>query len=98
LVCRCLVATGRSCDTFAGTRFDLVERTDAIEVRLEHGHATLVVTRAVDNPARGATQAMSTRAPIGAVATRMRTRRCRGERQPIWFEGELMEAEAAAKK
>jgi hypothetical protein len=86
-------------DTFGGTRFDLQERVHDIDVRLEHGHATLVVTRIVENTASKSDQAVFfIDVPRGAVATRLRTagKNARGEQ--VWFEGELMEAEAAASK
>lgn len=86
-------------DTVEGTRFDVVERAHSVEVRLEHGHATLVVTRVVENPGGRSDQALfHLDLPEGAVATRLRTAGVGRDGQPIWFEGELMEAEAAAKK
>jgi hypothetical protein len=86
-------------DTVDGTRFDVVERAHTIDVRLEHGHATLVVTRVVENPGAKSDQAtFHIDLPEGAVATRLRTAGVGPNGQPIWFEGELMEAEAAAKK
>lgn len=86
-------------DTVGGTRFEVVERTHFIDVRLEHGHATLVVTRVVENPGSKSDQAMfHIDLPEGAVATRLRTAGVGKDGQVTWFEGELMEAEAAAKK
>lgn len=86
-------------DTFLGTRFDLEERADSVDVRLDHGHATLVVTRVVENPGARSDQAMfHIDMPEGGVATRLRTAGIGKRGEPIWFEGELMEAEAAAKK
>src|SRR5690349_9808716 len=88
-----------SADSFAGTRFDLQERVHAIDVRLEHGYATLVVTRTVDNPGPKSDQALfHIYLPSSAVATRLRTSGTGPKGETIWFEGELMEAEAAAKK
>lgn len=86
-------------DTVDGTRFDVVERAHSIEIRLDHGHATLVVTRVVENPGDRSDQSVfHIDVPDGAVATRLRTAAAGHDGQPIWFEGELMEAEAAAKK
>src|SRR5690242_9963713 len=88
-----------SADTFNGTRFDMRERVHTMDVRLEHGHATIVVTRTVENPGPKSDQAVfHIDLPAGAVATRLRTAGTGPGGDPIWFEGELMEANAAAKK
>ena len=59
----------------------------------------LVVTRVVENSGPKSDQAVFwLDLPDGAVATRLRTAGTTNTGAPIWFEGELMEAEAAAKK
>ncbi len=94
-----LGAAPAAADTVAGTRFDLRERVHSVDVRLEHGHATLVVTRVVDNAAPRSDQAMfHIDLPPGAVATRLRAAGTGPHGEAVWFEGELMEAEAAAQK
>jgi hypothetical protein len=86
-------------DTFSGTRFDLEERVHDVDVRLEHGHATLVVTRTVENTASKSDQGVFfIDVPRGAVAIRLRTAGTNARGEQVWFEGELMEAEAAAQK
>ncbi len=86
-------------DTVEGTRFDIQEKAHLIEARLEHGHATLVVTRTVENDGPKSDQALfHIDLPKGAVATRLRTAGTGPNGETVWFEGELMEAEAAAQK
>ncbi|HEY8074487.1 MAG TPA: vWA domain-containing protein, partial [Labilithrix sp.] len=94
-----LASTTAHADTVIGTRFDLTERTDAIAVSVDRGVATLVVTRVVENAAPKSDQALfHLDLPAGAVATRLRTAGVDAKGQPIWFEGELLEAEEAAKR
>ncbi len=93
------VAASASGDQVTSTRFDLRETVHAVEVKVDRGVATLVVTRAVQNSGPRSDQALFfLDIPTAAVATRLRTqgRNARGE--PIWFEGDLMEAETAAHK
>jgi hypothetical protein len=86
-------------DDVHGTRFESAETTHAIEVRLDRGHATLVVTRVVENAGPKSDQAtFGIDLPQGAVATRLRTAGVNAMGETIWFEGELMEAEEAARK
>ncbi len=94
-----LATTTANADTFSGTRFDLTERSHSIEVRVDRGYATLVVTRVVENAAPKSDQALfHVDVPSGAVATRLRTAGVDAKGQPVWFEGELLEAEEAAKR
>lgn len=86
-------------DTVSGTRFDVRERSHSVEVRLDRGSATLVVTRTVENPGPKSDQAtFHIDLPEGAVATRLRTAGTNAKGETVWFEGDLMEAEAAAAK
>jgi len=86
-------------DTVAGTRFDMIERSHSIEVKVDRGQATLVVTRTVENPGPKSDQAMfHLFLPKGAVATRLRTAGVMPSGETMWFEGELLEAEEAAKR
>lgn len=83
-------------DKFYGTRtLTLAERRHTGVLTLAPDRAELVVQRAVYNPAKVSDQAtFMIDLPEGAVATRLRTRGI-GPGAP-WFEGELLEAEAAA--
>lgn len=86
-------------DTVEGTRFDVIEKAHAIDVSVERGHATLVVTRTVENPGPKSDQALfHLYIPDGAVATRLRTSGVNAKGETVWFEGELLEAEEAAKR
>ncbi len=92
-------ALAGSLDTVQGARFDVVERSDVVDVKVDRGHATLVVTRVVHNPGPKSDEAMfHIHLPTGAVATRLRTAATNARGETVWFEGELMEAEAAAAK
>jgi len=86
-------------DTVAGLRSDkLVERSHAATVTMDRGHARVVVQRTVYNGGERHDQAtfhIST--PPGAAAVGLRTAGILDGRTR-WFEGELMEAEAAAEK
>jgi hypothetical protein len=86
-------------DRVAGTRSEkLVEQAHAVAIRLGRDHAELTVRRTVFNGGRRHDQAMFwLDVPEGAVATGLRTLGAK-DGQPTWFEGELMEAEAAAAK
>lgn len=87
-------------DTLSGTKSpEMYDRGNTIEVRVDRGHATLVVTRIFENRGTKHDQAMLhiTGMPDGAVATGLRS--LGGDtNKPIWFVAELMDAEAAAKK
>jgi hypothetical protein len=71
------------------------ERELSMEVRLDRGHATVVVQRLLENAGPRHDQAeVDLFIPLEAVATGLRTRGSRG----AWFDGDLLEAEAAAKR
>jgi hypothetical protein len=86
-------------DEVAGTRSEkLIEKSHQIELRMDRGHAELVVRRTVWNGGPRHDQAVfHIELPQGAVATGLRTLGMK-DGKPIWFKGDLMEAEAAAKK
>jgi hypothetical protein len=86
-------------DHFHGTRSELlVEVGHSVSATLHRGWAELRVRRTVHNGGRQHDQAVfMIDLPDGAVATRLATLGALGGR-PHWFEGELMEAEAAAEK
>jgi hypothetical protein len=86
-------------DRFSATRSaKLVERAHRIRIVFEGDHARLHVEREVFNGGPRPDQAVFTiRPPSGGVATRLRTL-AELDGKPTWFEGELMEAEAAAAK
>jgi hypothetical protein len=90
-------APAASLDSFSGTRSDqLVERQHSVVMTVEPDRAELVVRRVFYNGASLSDQAeLFIDLPPGAVATRLRTRGI-GPGAP-WFEGELLEAEKAAK-
>jgi hypothetical protein len=86
-------------DEVIGTRFEIAERTHSALVRLDRGHATIIVTRTVENAGPKSDQALfGIDIPQGAVATRLRTAGVNARGETTWFEGELMEAEEAARK
>lgn len=86
-------------DTFHATRSaQLVEKAHEIELRIDHGHAELVVRRSMFNGGPKHDQAIyHLDLPDGAVATSLRTQAVQ-HGKPVWFKGELLEAEAAAAK
>ncbi len=88
-----------SADEFEGTRSDrLVERAHEIDITVDRGYATLRARRTVFNGGERHDQATFwIDVPEHSVATSLRTLGThRGK--PKWFDGELMEAEAAAEK
>lgn len=94
-----LSARRAAADEFSALRSDkLVEKRHHIDLRLDRGHATLVVERTVFNGGPRHDEATFwIDLPQGAVATGLRTLgQLHGK--PKWFDGELMEAEAAAAK
>ena len=94
-----LVSSSASGDTIEATRYELLERSHVVEVRINRGFATLVVQRKVANSGPKSDQAtFRLSIPDTAVATRLRTAGVTSKGETVWFEGELMEAEAAAKK
>lgn len=98
-----LIATAaspaRADDHVVGTRSEkLVEKSHQIELKMDRGHAELVVRRTVFNGGARHDQAVfHIELPAGAVATGLRTLGMK-DGKPFWFKGDLMEAEAAAKK
>jgi hypothetical protein len=103
LACAALLAAGLSPvsaaadDTVRGLRSDkLVDQAHTIAVRLGRDHAQLTVRRTVFNGGPRHDQAtFYLDVPENAVATNLRTLGAVDGR-PAWFQGELMEAEAAA--
>jgi hypothetical protein len=86
-------------DTLQATRYEVVERSHTIDMKVDRGVATLVVQRTIANRGPKSDQAtFFLDIPESAVATRLRTAGVNAQGQTIWFEGELMEAEAAALK
>ncbi len=94
-----LFASEGRADDVRGTRSEkLQERSHRIDLRLDRGHAALTVRRTVWNGGARHDQAtFMIDLPAGAVATGLRTLGYR-DAQPSWFDGELLEAEAAAAK
>jgi len=94
-----LASTPARADSLVATRYEMVERAHVVEMKVDRGFATLVVQRTVANGGPKSDQAtFHLDIPATSVATRLRTSGANGKGQTIWFEGELMEAEAAAKK
>ncbi len=96
----CVACEGvAAADSVDATRYEIVERAHNIEMRVDRGFATLVVQRVVANTGPKSDQAtFHLEIPFESVATRLRTAGVDAKGQTIWFEGELMEAEAAAHK
>lgn len=86
-------------DSFLSTRSELlVEKGNDIELSIDHGHAELTVRRTLFNGGPKHDQALFfLDIPDGSVATGLRTQGIQNG-QPIWFKGDLLEAEAAAAK
>ena len=86
-------------DGFYATRSDrLVERAHDVAVTLYQDHARLIVQRTVFNGGSRHDQAtFHIDLPRGAVATGLRTF-AKLQGRPHWYDGDLMEAEAAAAK
>ena len=94
-----LVPSSASADSVDATRYEILEKSHVVEVRVDRGFATLVVQRKVANSGPKSDQAtFHLSLPDTAVATRLRTAGVTTKGETVWFEGELMEAEAAAKK
>lgn len=86
-------------DIVHGTRSEkLVEQSHLIDIRIDRGSASLVVRRTFFNGGPRHDQAVVfLDVPGGGVATGLRTLGVKDDK-PFWFNGELMEAEAAAAK
>jgi hypothetical protein len=94
-----LLPSVAAADSLDATRYDLVERAHVVDVKVDRGFATLVVQRTVSNLGPKSDQAtFHLSIPGTSVATRLRTAGTDAKGQVLWFEGELMEAEAAAAK
>jgi hypothetical protein len=86
-------------DSLTGTRSDeLHERSHTIELRLEPGHAEMTVRRTLENKGPRTDQAIYfLDLPLGAVATGLRSMGYADGRH-LWFTGELLEREEAARR
>jgi hypothetical protein len=93
------VTSSAHADTFSSTRSKaLVEKSHTIHVTLRRDHAELRVTRTVHNGGKQSDQAtFHVMTATDTVATGLRTQAII-DGKAHWFVGELMEAEAAAKK
>jgi hypothetical protein len=90
---------GASADELHATRYESSERAHTVSVTVDRGFMTLVVQRTVHNSGPKSDQVtFMLKMPDGAVATRLRTAAVSATGERVWFEGELMEAEAAAAK
>jgi hypothetical protein len=86
-------------DALSSSRYEARERSHDIYVVVDRGFATLVVRRTVMNTGPRSDQALFwIDVPGGAVATRLRTSGIDAAGRPVWFEGDLMDAEEAAAK
>ncbi|MEZ4449281.1 MAG: VWA domain-containing protein [Nannocystaceae bacterium] len=94
-----LPAAEARADSFHWTRSEqLVERTHTVDLQMADDHATMVVRRTVHNGGPRHDQAVFwIDLPETAVATGLRTM-AMVKGKPVWYEGQLMEAEAAAAK
>ena len=86
-------------DEISGLRSDKVfERRNRAEVTMDRGHATVVVRRTVENlGARHDQVTFDIDVPGAAVAVALRTLGA-SDGRPIWFRGDLLEAEEAARR
>ena len=86
-------------DDVSATRYSLEERAHTVDVRIDRGSAVLVVRRTIENLGPRSDQAtFHLHLPEGAVATGLRSLGAMKNGDHVWFDGELMEAEAAARK
>lgn len=92
-----LASSFAQADSFSFTRSEkLVEKAHTVEITLRRDHALIQVERTVHNGAERPDQAVfDIHNSPELVAIGLRTRAMVGGK-PVWFEGELMEAEAAA--
>lgn len=92
-------ATTASADSFQAARFEMAETAHRARVVFDRGSARIVVQRTVHNPGDRSDEATwHIDARSGAVAVALRTAGVSKDGAPLWFDGELMEAEAAAAK
>lgn len=94
-----LLSTPVSAESVSGTRSgEVAETAHNVRILMDRGHADLVIERTVANHGASHEQAMfGIDVPDGAVATRLRTLGYRNH-ELVWFEGELLEAEEAARR
>jgi hypothetical protein len=93
-----MLAAGARADTIQGTRFESHEVAHTVDVRVDRNLAVMVVRRTVANPGDRHDQSIIwIDTPVGSAATRLRSMGVR-DGEHVWYEGELMEAEAAARK
>lgn len=94
-----MITSAARAEDVRGTRSDkLVEKEHTIRIVIDRDHAVLTAKRTVYNGGPRFDQAMfHLDVPPEAVATGLRSLGAK-DGKPIWFEGELMEAEAAAAK
>jgi len=85
-------------DSLSATRGSIVEKSHAIDLTISRGHVHMRVVREVTNRGERHDQAtFHLYLPDGAVATGLRTRGVQ-DGKPVWYEGELLEAELAARR
>lgn len=88
-------ATSASADRFQAARFEMAETAHRARVVVCHGSARIAVQRTVHNPGYRSDEATwHIDAWGGAVAVALRTAGASKDGAPLWFDGELMEAEA----
>ncbi|HEY7371360.1 MAG TPA: VWA domain-containing protein [Polyangia bacterium] len=98
LTCLLPFASARA-DEVSGLRSDKVfERRHRAEVTMDRGHATVVIRRTVENLGTRHDQVtFEIEVPESAVAVALRTLGT-SDGRPIWFRGDLLEAEEAARR
>jgi hypothetical protein len=85
-------------DRLQGTRGEMQEDGHEIHITMHHGHAVLVIRRTLRNWGLRSDQATyDLQLPDRAAAVGLRSRGVVNGR-PVWFVGDLLEAEAAAAK
>jgi hypothetical protein len=91
-------AASAGADRLGATRGTIVEKSHTVDLTLSRGHARMRVVREVTNGGERHDQAtFHLYLPDGAVATGLRTRGMQ-DGKPVWYEGELLEAELAARR
>lgn len=97
-ICATAARADDEADTLQGTRGEVKEDGHELRITMHHGHAVLVVRRTLWNWGLRSDQASyHLYLPDGAAATGLRSRgMVKGK--PVWFVGELLEAEEAAAK
>jgi hypothetical protein len=99
LLLSALVASPVAADTVHGTRGTVLEEAHRLDVRVAHGHATIVARRTFLNEGPRFDQVVVEidGKPDGAAATGLRTQSI-ANGKPVWYVADLLDAEVAAER